>query len=101
MTMSGWSSSSSGGHSQSGKLPHNVNTQSGLTEIYNQRVTKVEQVKRPMDSSGGSANIPFVDHYGVKVETETGKELLIHKGSGYGGSSGETVMADASHMSDK
>ena len=96
--MMSWSSSSSG---QSGKLPHDVKTQSGLTGIYNQPVTKVEHVTRPMGSSGGSANIPFVDHHGTVVTTGAGDRHLVHKGRGYGGSGGETVVTDARHMSDK
>ena len=91
--------SSSSGHS--GIPPHDVTTQSGLTSIYNQPVTKVEHVTRPMGSSGGSANIPFVDHHGTVVTTGTGDRYLIHKGSGYGGSGGETVVTNARHMSDK
>ena len=92
--MMSWSSSTGGG-----QLPHDVKTQGGLTSIYNQRVTQVEHVERPMGSSGGSANVPFVNHHGVVATTETGDRYLIHKGSGYGGSGGDTVVTDARHMS--
>ena len=96
--MMSWSSSSSG---QCGdrELPHDVKTQGGLTGIYNQPVTKVEHVTRPMGSFGGY-NIP-VDHHGTVVTTGTGDRYLVHKGRGYGGSGGETVVTDARHMSDK
>ena len=94
------SESGRGGH-RSGHLPHDVKTQSGLTGIYNQRVTKVEHVTRPMGSSGGSANIPFVHHHGVVATTENGNRYLVHKGNGYGGAGGDTVVTDARHMSSK
>ena len=79
-------------------LPHDIKTQSGLTSLYNERVTKVEHVTRPMGSSGGSANVPFFDHHGARITTESGSQYLVHKGSGYGQSS-QTVVTDARHMS--
>ena len=95
-------SGSSSGHGQSGmSRPHDVHTQSGLTAIYNQPVAKVEHVTRPMGSSGGSANVPFVHHHGAVVTTATGERYLVHKGDGYGGSGGETVVTNARHMSNK
>jgi len=84
----------------SGKFPHDVKTQSGLSKIYNQPVTKVEHVDRPMDSSGGSAKVPFVHHHGTVVTTGSGDRYLVHKGHDYGKSS-QTVVTDARHMSDK
>ena len=98
MIISSGESGSRGGH-RSGQLPHDVKTQSGLTGIYNQRVTKVEHVKRPMGSSGGSANVPLFRHHGVVATTENGNRYLIHKGDGYGGVGGDTVVTNARHMS--
>ena len=91
--------SSSGGTS-GGDFPHDVGTQSGLTNIYNQQVCEVQHVSRPMGSSGGSANVPFFNHQGAVVTTNTGDRYLVHKGDGYGKSS-QTVVVDARHMSDK
>ena len=92
-----WSRSST----RSGKqFSHDVKTKSGTTKIYNQKVTKVEHVTRPMGSSGGSAKIPFVHHHGTVVTTNTGNRYLVHKGDGYGKSS-QTVVTDARHMSGK
>ncbi|VDI83583.1 uncharacterized protein [Mytilus edulis] len=81
-------------------FPHDVKTQSGLTGIYNEKVTNVERMARPMGSSGGSANVPFVNHQGVRVTTDQGNQYLIHKGDGYGISS-QTVVTDAKHMSNQ
>lgn len=81
-------------------FPHDVKTQSGLTGIYNEKVTNVERMSRPMGSSGGSANVPFVHHQGVRVTTDQGNQYLIHKGAGYGISS-QTVVTDATHMSNQ
>jgi len=88
--------------SQGGRqaIPHDVKTKSGLNKIYNQKVTKVEHVTRPMGSSGGSAKIPFVHHHGTVVTTSSGERYLVHKGDGYGRSS-QTVVTDARHMSSK
>ncbi len=49
------SSSGGGGHS------HDVHTKSGLTSIYNQPVTRVEHVERPIRSTGG-----LITHEGVR-----------------------------------
>ena len=35
-----------------------------------------------------------------RVTTETGNQYLVHKGSGFGGSGGDTVVTDARYMSD-
>jgi len=90
------------GNSSSGGTPgswnHDVTTQGGLTSIYNQQVTQVEHFTRPMGSSGGSANVPFVNHHGAVVTTASGDRYLVHKGDGYGKSS-QTVVVDAGHMS--
>ena len=40
-------------------------SKSELTRLYNTRVTKVESVHRPMDSSG-KKSVPFVHHEGVR-----------------------------------
>jgi len=79
---------------------HDVKTRSGLNKIYNQPVVKVEHVTRPMGSSGGSANVPFVPHHGAVVTTKSGDRYLVHKGNEYGKSS-QTVVTDARHMSGK
>ena len=42
-----------------------IPTKSGLTKLYNERVTKVEHVTRPMDSSGSGKGLP-VPHHGVR-----------------------------------
>lgn len=42
-----------------------IHTKSGLTDLYNKNVVKVERMERPMGSSG-SANVPFVNHQGVR-----------------------------------
>ncbi|XP_052096372.1 uncharacterized protein LOC127731658 [Mytilus californianus] len=81
-------------------FPHDVKTKSGLTGIYNEKVTNVERMKRPMNSSGGSAKIPFVPHQGVRVTTDHGNQYLVHKGGGFGKTS-QTVVVDAKHMSDQ
>ena len=124
-------SGSSASGSSAKTFHHDIKTQSGLTDLYNQQVTKVEHVTRPMGSSAGM-NVPLVGHHGVVVTTERGDRLvpkmcqradisklheikilifliwsticyryLIHKGDGYGKSGGETVVVDARHMSDK
>ena len=49
-----------------GSFPHDVKTKSGLTSIYNEKVVHIEQMERPMSSSGGKQNIPFVSHEGVR-----------------------------------
>ena len=36
-----------------------------------------------------------------RITTETGNQYLVHKGPGYGGSGGNTVVTDARYMSDK
>lgn len=53
---------------------YDVKTKSGLTNIYNERVVHVERMHRPMSSSGGSANVPFVHHQGVRVTTDHGNK---------------------------
>lgn len=49
-----------------GNFNHDVKTKSGLTSIYNEKVVHVEQMERPMSSSDGRKNIPFVNHQGVR-----------------------------------
>ena len=88
--MSRSSSSSSG----SKEFPHDITTKSGLTDLYNQQVTQVEHVTRPI---GG---VPF-NHHGSVVTTASGDRYLVHKGDGYGKSGGQTVVTDACHMSDQ
>ena len=83
-------SSSSG----SKEFPHDITTKSGLTNLYNQQVTQVEHVTRPM------AGVPF-NHHGSVVTTASGDRYLVHKGDGYGKSGGQTVVTDARHMSDQ
>ncbi|XP_019864313.1 PREDICTED: uncharacterized protein LOC109593736 [Amphimedon queenslandica] len=98
--MSGSRFSSTAGGASAKTFHHDIKTQSGLTGLYNQQVTKVEHVTRPMGSSAGM-NVPIVHHQGAVVTTERGDRYLVHKGSGYGKSGGETVVVDARHMSDK
>ena len=42
-----------------------IQTKSGLNRLYNEKVVKVEHVKRPMDSSGTGKSLP-VPHHGVR-----------------------------------
>lgn len=88
--------SSSSGFS-GGSFSHDIPTQSGLTHLYNQPVTRVEHVERSMSSSG-KGHLP-VNHAGVRVTTAGGEQYLVHKGADYGKSS-QTVVVDAKHMSD-
>lgn len=57
-------------------LKFDISTQSGLTSLYNQPVTRVEHVTRRMDSSyedsSARVNVPFVNHHGVVVTTADG-----------------------------
>ena len=59
-------------------FPHDIKTKSGLNNLYNQRVTRVEHVTRPMGSSSGM-NIPIVDHHGVVVTTANGAKSVIRE----------------------
>ncbi|XP_067888263.1 uncharacterized protein [Heterodontus francisci] len=77
-----------------GTYPHDISSQSGLTNLYNKRVLTAERVTRPMPHLFG------LPHSGVRVTTSDGRQWLIHKGSGYGRSS-QTVVTDATHMSDQ
>ncbi|XP_063438376.1 uncharacterized protein LOC134719300 [Mytilus trossulus] len=79
-------------------FPHDVKTQSGLTGIYNEKVTNVERMARPMGSSGGQCKCPICAKF--IVTTDHGNQYLIHKGAGYGNSS-QTVVTDAKHMSNQ
>ena len=49
-----------------GNFNHDVKTKSRLTSIYNEKVVHVQQMERPMSSSDGRKNIPFVNHQGVR-----------------------------------
>lgn len=63
-----------------------IGTQSGLTQLYNQPVIKVERVERPITSSDGK-KIPFIGHQGVsvyRITTESGQQHLVHKGPNFG-----------------
>ena len=51
-----------------------------------------------MTSSGGKANIPFAEHQGNKVTTESGS-YLIHHGPDYG-KAADCVITPASNMSE-
>ncbi|KAK2566528.1 hypothetical protein P5673_009148, partial [Acropora cervicornis] len=62
------------------KLPHDVTSKQGLTDLYNSGVVSVEHVTRPLGGSGGSLGI---EHSGVVLTS----------------SSGETVVTNAKHMS--
>ncbi|KAK2138622.1 hypothetical protein LSH36_2691g00003 [Paralvinella palmiformis] len=95
----GWlfSSSSSRGSSRS-NFPHDVRSRSGLTSLYNRRVTHVDHYERPLGNSDTMVG-PF-RHSGVVVRTDDGGRFLVHKGDGYGRSS-QTVVTDAKHMSDR
>lgn len=48
-----------------GSFPHDIKTQSGLTQLYNERVVSQEKVTRPLDSSGGVFNSKPFHHEGV------------------------------------
>ncbi|KAK2855299.1 hypothetical protein Q7C36_007168 [Tachysurus vachellii] len=58
-----------------------------LTNLYNSKVYEAERMTRPMEGQS---------HSGVRVTLEDGQEYLVHKGS-----SSQTVVVDADHMSDK
>nr|AAW47576.1 hypothetical protein [Pectinaria gouldii] len=90
------SSSSRGGGQQPPRFSHDIGTRSGLTSLYNSRVTHAEHWERPLGSSSVMFG-PF-RHSGVVVTTDTGDRWLIHKGDGYGRSS-QTVVTRAGHMS--
>ncbi len=96
-----------------------IQTKFGKNKLYNEKVVKVEHMKRSISSSGGK-KIPLVPHQGVRYElinicrafvaphhfvyfritTESGEQHLVHKGPGFGESS-QTVVTSAQHMSDK
>jgi hypothetical protein len=82
--------------------PHDVKTKSGLTSLYNERVVSVDSVTRPLNGFnrefGGIGTLKG-HHAGVRVTTESGGQYLIHKGDGFGGSGGNTVVTDARYMS--
>jgi hypothetical protein len=90
----GASSSSAAGPTFGG--PYDVGSRSGLTSLYNERVVSFDHVQRPLGSGSGFG--PF-HHAGVRVTTESGGQYLIHKGDGFGGSGGNTVVTDARYMS--
>ena len=99
--------SSSLGSSGSGEKVNQtpaVETKSGLTDIFNQGIVKMEQVSRPLDSGSASSAIADaigVEHGGVKATTTSGDQYLIHKGDGFGKAGGNTVVVPAEEMSGK
>ena len=68
----------------------------GLTRLYNAKVYLAEKMKRPLE--GTAVIIGPISHSGVRVTLADGSRWLIHKGGGFGTSS-QTVVADARHMS--
>ena len=68
-----------------------------LTNLFNQPVKSVRPVQRPMNGFLGKIGFK---HSGVVVTTKGGKDYLVHKGKGYGSSS-QTVVVDAKHMSNR
>ncbi|XP_015774290.1 PREDICTED: uncharacterized protein LOC107352473 isoform X2 [Acropora digitifera] len=86
------SSGSGPDNTRQDKLPHDITSKQGLTDLYNSGVVSVEHVTRPL---GGSVGIK---HSGVVLTTSSGDRWLVHKGSGYGDSS-QTVVTNAKHMS--
>lgn len=46
-------------------FPHDIKTQSGVNQLYNQRVVSQERVTRPLGSSGGVFNSARFHHEGV------------------------------------
>ncbi|XP_055520717.1 uncharacterized protein LOC129714876 [Leucoraja erinacea] len=80
-----------------GARPHDITERSELTKLYNKQVVRAERVRRPLWG--------LFRHEGVRIQTagsesEPGRSWLIHKGKGYG-SSHQTVVTDAEHMSNK
>ncbi|XP_078254873.1 uncharacterized protein LOC144593241 [Rhinoraja longicauda] len=92
--MSFWASSSA--NTSGGVKPHDLTTKSNLTNLYNQPVVQAERVQRPLNGKSFMAG-PF-RHEGVRVQTEDGRSMLIHKGNDFGHSH-QTVVVDAKHMS--
>ena len=64
-----------------------------LNKLYNERVVSIQNVQRPMGLGSG-----IIQHQGNKIKTESGKELLIHRGKKYG-KGRPHVITPASNMS--
>jgi len=92
---SAWWSKSGGGGGGGATRSHDIKSQSGLTNLYNQKIKTIERVSRKM------ANVPVFKHQGVRVTLDDGSKFLVHKGSGYGGRGGQNVVTNARHMSKK
>jgi len=58
-------------------FPHDINTQSGLTALYNMRVVKATRYERPLQ--GLSVTLGLLKHSGVVVTLTNGRTYLIHK----------------------
>ncbi len=58
-------------------LPHDIRTQSGLTQLYNRRVTSAQRVRRPLGN--GQHMLGDLSHSGVVVTTNDGGRWLVHK----------------------
>lgn len=75
--------------------PHDVKTQSGLTDIYNERVVSASRMSRPL--SNWEKEHGKLRHEGIKVTTDRGNQYLVHKGPDFG-KSRDTVVVDTKHM---
>ncbi|KAK2157608.1 hypothetical protein LSH36_188g07071 [Paralvinella palmiformis] len=91
------SSSSSSNHDDD-NFPHDINTKSDLTVLYNKRVIWVDNYKRPLGSFTWMWGRFY--HAGVVVTTADGDKWLIHKGDSFGKSS-QTVVVCAKCMSSR
>ncbi|CAH1801885.1 unnamed protein product [Owenia fusiformis] len=93
-----WLFSGSSGSRSSSSSRGRTSSTSGMTRLYNSRVTHVDRVSRPLSGFLGRVG---VRHSGVVVTTEDGGRHLVHKGAGYGSRGGDTVVTDAGHMSSR
>ncbi|KAI0235580.1 hypothetical protein LSAT2_013888 [Lamellibrachia satsuma] len=79
---------------------HDINTQSGLTALFNHRVVKATRWERPL--SGWPVKLGILKHSGVVVVLDDGRQYLIHKGSQYGTpKGGQTVVVEIRRKSPK
>lgn len=107
--------------SSSKSIPHDIKTKSGLTKLYNQKVTSVQSVERPLNigktgyiskpvqkvlnffgvKTSISGKKAHATHSGVVVTLKNGKKYLVHKTNSGVGKASKTVVTSAKHMSNK
>ena len=71
-----------------------------LNELYGEKVVSATPIERPLDATGGKAVSPLVNHKGVLIKTESGKQYVIESGQNYGKYS-DCILKDANNLGSK